>query len=122
MLFEEHPNMKNTHWLTNLPVTSCRKYTVGKTPVLCSGSTMGSREGILDYINVMVVRFFHIGTLLDYNISNILLLVPTLLQEEFDYWKTRQECRVELKGDVSISKCILEYLIIPIAHTSNLYL
>ena len=55
MFFEEHPYVKNTHWLTDTPVSSCKKYTVGETPVLCSGSTMGSREGIIDYINVMVV-------------------------------------------------------------------
>ena len=56
MLFEEHPTMKNTHWLTDIPVTSCRAHKVGATQVLCSGSVMGSRGGILDYIKVMVVR------------------------------------------------------------------
>ena len=56
MLFEEHPTMKNTHWLTDIPVTSCRAHKVGETQVLCSGSVMGSRGGILDYIKVMVVR------------------------------------------------------------------
>lgn len=65
--------MKNTHWLTDFPVQSCRKHVVGETQVLCSGSVMGSREGILDYINVMV--------------------------EEFDYWKTRPECRIDMRGD-----------------------
>lgn len=55
MLFEEHPHMKNTHWLTDIPITSCRNHKVGNTQVLCSGSVMGSREGILDYIDVMVV-------------------------------------------------------------------
>ena len=58
MLFEEHPNLTNTHLLTNFPVTSCRNYRVGETRMLCSGSTMGSREGILDYISVMVVRIY----------------------------------------------------------------
>jgi hypothetical protein len=55
MVFQEHPDMNNTHWLTDVPVYGCRKYRVGATPVLCSGSTMGSREGILDYLSVMVV-------------------------------------------------------------------
>ena len=36
---------------------------MGNTPVLCSGDVMGSREGIMDYIEAM--------------------------KEEFDYWKTR---------------------------------
>lgn len=76
MLFEEHPHMKNTHWLTDVPVSSCRKHKVGSTQVLCSGSTMGSREGILEYIDIMI--------------------------EEFDYWKTRSECRLNMRGDVSI--------------------
>ena len=55
MLFEEHSDLDNTHRLTDQPVSACRKHKVGKTRMLCSGSTMGSREGILDYINVMVV-------------------------------------------------------------------
>ena len=63
MVFQENPDLDNTHWLTNTPISSCREYKVGNTPVLCSGDVMGSREGILDYIEVMV--------------------------EEFDYWKTK---------------------------------
>ncbi|KAL7471610.1 hypothetical protein ACHAXS_011919 [Conticribra weissflogii] len=73
MLFEEHPDMKNTHWLTDIPVSSCKKYRVGETQVLCSGSVMGSREGILGYIEDMV--------------------------EEFDVWKTQQRCRIDMPGD-----------------------
>mmetsp|Transcript_14540 Transcript_14540/g.29543 ORF Transcript_14540/g.29543 Transcript_14540/m.29543 type:complete len:457 (-) Transcript_14540:72-1442(-) len=73
MLFEEHPDMKNTHWLTDIPVSSCKKYKVGETQVLCSGSVMGSREGILGYIETMV--------------------------EEFDLWKTQQNCRIDMPGD-----------------------
>lgn len=34
---------------------------------------MGSREGILEYLNAM--------------------------REEFDYWKTREECRIDIIGD-----------------------
>jgi len=73
MVFEEDPELDNTNWLTNIPVKSCRKYYVGKTRMLCSGSTMGSREGILTYLNIM--------------------------KEEFDYWKIREECRLNMKGD-----------------------
>jgi hypothetical protein len=32
LVFEEHPNMVNTHWLTDLPVMSCKKHKVGPTP------------------------------------------------------------------------------------------
>jgi hypothetical protein len=73
MVFQETPDLNNEHWLTNWPVNSCRKHTVGKTPVLCSGSVMGSREGILDYINVM--------------------------EEEFKYWMQRENCRIDNRGD-----------------------
>ena len=70
MVFEEIDRVDNTHWLTDFPVKSCRKHTVGPTRVLCSGSTMGSREGILDYLDAMV--------------------------EEMDYWKTKDECRIDM--------------------------
>ena len=32
LVFEEHPDMDNTHWLTDLPVMSCKKHKVGPTP------------------------------------------------------------------------------------------
>jgi len=73
MLFEEIPALDNTHWLTDFPVMSCRNYKVGTTRVLCSGSIMGSREGIFDYLKAMAT--------------------------EFDYWKTRDNCRIDMPGD-----------------------
>ena len=73
MVFEEDPRLDNTNWLTVIPVRACRNYTVGPTRMLCSGSTMGSREGIIEYLKVM--------------------------KEEFDYWKVRDECRIPIKGD-----------------------
>jgi len=73
MVFEEIPILENTHWLTDFPVQSCREYKVGNTRMLCSGSVMGSREGIMDYLETMV--------------------------EEFDYWKTREKCRIDMRGD-----------------------
>lgn len=74
MLHEEiYPNITNTHWLTDWPVSTCKNIKVGPVPVLCSGSTMGSRQGILDYVEVMV--------------------------EEFDAWKVKKECRFENNGD-----------------------
>ena len=65
--------LDNTHWLTDFPVKNCRNYTVGKTPMLCSGSTMGTREGILSYL--------------------------TAMRAEMDYWKTKEECRIDIIGD-----------------------
>lgn len=73
LLFQEAPDLDNEHWLTDWPVNACRKHKIGKTPVLCSGSVMGSREGILDYIDVM--------------------------EEEFKYWMQRENCRIDNRGD-----------------------
>ena len=77
MVFEEDPETDNRHWLSQIPIKSCHGAQVAndisKKRMLCSGSTMGSRGGILEYLSVM--------------------------KDEFDYWKTREECRVDLKGD-----------------------
>jgi hypothetical protein len=73
MVFQETPELDNEHWLTDWPITACRKHKVGKTPMLCSGSVMGSREGILEYIDVM--------------------------EEEFKYWIQRENCRIDNRGD-----------------------
>ena len=73
MVFQESPDIDNEHWLIDWPITACRKHKIGKTPMLCSGSVMGSREGILDYIDVM--------------------------EEEFKYWMQRENCRIDNKAD-----------------------
>jgi hypothetical protein len=73
MVFQETPELDNEHWLTDWPVYACRKHKIGRTPVLCSGSVMGSREGILEYIDVM--------------------------EEEFKYWIQRENCRIDIRGD-----------------------
>jgi len=73
MVFEETSELDNEHWLTDWPVSACRKHKLGKSPMLCSGSVMGSREGILDYIDVM--------------------------EEEFKYWMERENCRIDNRGD-----------------------
>eukprot|EP00957_Ditylum_brightwellii_P024066 1814886-Ditylum_brightwellii.AAC.1 len=48
MVFEENfPNQTTNYWLTNIPVKKCRETTILANellPMLCSGSTMGSRE------------------------------------------------------------------------------
>ena len=73
MVFQESPETDTEHWLTDWPVSACRKHKLGKKPMLCSGSVMGSREGILDYIDVM--------------------------EEEFKYWMQRENCRIDNRGD-----------------------
>jgi len=77
MVFEEiFPNVTNNHWLVKMPVESCRNSTIfndDSKPMLCSGSTMGSREGIIDYIDAMT--------------------------KEMDYWKATEDCRSDMVGD-----------------------
>ncbi|KAL7426779.1 hypothetical protein ACHAXH_000827 [Discostella pseudostelligera] len=73
LVFEEHPHMSNTHWLTDIPIKTCKDYTVGPTQVLCSGSIMGSREGIMEYLDVM--------------------------QKEMADWMTKPKCRLDMRGD-----------------------
>ncbi|KAL7462135.1 hypothetical protein ACHAXS_002528 [Conticribra weissflogii] len=61
------------HWLTDFPVKFCKNITVGNVPMLCSGSVMGSREGIIDYIDTMV--------------------------DEFNIWMKSERCRINMPGD-----------------------
>jgi len=73
MLFEEHQNQTTEHWLADFPIGVCKDLKLGAKPMLCSGSVMGSREGIIDYIDAM-------GT-------------------EFIEWKDKDNCRFEMPGD-----------------------
>ncbi|KAL7546092.1 hypothetical protein ACHAWF_009431 [Thalassiosira exigua] len=74
MLFEEiFPALDTTHWLTDFPIDNCKKSHLGKQPMLCSGSVMGSREGVISYINAMV--------------------------REFDMWLQDEHCRIDMIGD-----------------------
>jgi len=73
MVFEEISTQRTSHWLTYPPVNQCRNVKLTDYTMLCSGSTMGTRQGILDYIDVMV--------------------------KEFDYWKDHDECRNDGVGD-----------------------
>ena len=85
MVFEEiFPNLTVNHWLTEMPVSKCRKTKILRNhslPMICSGSTMGSREGILRYIDAM--------------------------KKEFDYWKHHDNCRSDMVGD---DQAIHDYL------------
>ena len=54
-------------------VKQCKGQDLGKRPMLCSGSTMGTRDGILAYIDEMV--------------------------KEFDAWLAVEKCRFDIIGD-----------------------
>jgi hypothetical protein len=57
MVFEEHPNVTTNHWVSDGPISQCKGIHIQDKPMLCSGSTMGTREGILNYTQVMVREF-----------------------------------------------------------------
>lgn len=84
MVFEELVDGEHsaTHWLTNVPVPRCRGFTFTMDhAMLCSGSTMGSREGILEYLHAMM--------------------------NEIKYWNTHAEC---IDGGVGDDQSIHNYL------------
>jgi hypothetical protein len=70
---EIYPGLTTEHWLTSALLLTCKKYVFGNWPMLCSGSTMGTREGILYYLDAMVC--------------------------EFNLWKVKDECRTDMIGD-----------------------
>eukprot|EP00038_Savillea_parva_P008473 m.177193 g.177193 ORF g.177193 m.177193 type:complete len:392 (+) comp14305_c0_seq1:473-1648(+) len=73
MVFEEHPMLTTEYWLVGYIVKQCKGQDLGKRPMLCSGSTMGTRDGILAYIDEMV--------------------------KEFDAWLAVEKCRFDIIGD-----------------------
>jgi len=74
-VFQEiYPELSAEHWLTAIPTRKCRGLELTQEhPMLCSGSIMGSREGIIEYVNIM--------------------------QTEMDWWASHVECRSDMIGD-----------------------
>ncbi|KAG7351471.1 hypothetical protein IV203_010831 [Nitzschia inconspicua] len=54
-VFQEHYTMRTTHWLVDLPVKDCRGVQFDE-PMLCSGTTIGTRSAMLEYLRVMHVE------------------------------------------------------------------
>ena len=53
-VFEEHPDLRTTNWLTVWPIGDCKgKDKLFDEPMLCSGSVIGTREAMMDYLNKM---------------------------------------------------------------------
>lgn len=71
-VFEEHPNQTTQHWLTEWPLRECKNVTYFK-PMLCSGTTAGTREAMLRYLEAM--------------------------HREMKEWMTRPECHFKIHGD-----------------------
>jgi hypothetical protein len=53
-VFEEHPAQRTTHWITQVPIEECKKTKVFDRVMLCSGTTIGTRQAMLDYLGAMV--------------------------------------------------------------------
>jgi len=53
-VFQEHRVMRTTHWLVKAPVEKCKKMKIFDKPMLCSGTTIGTRSAMLQYLEAMV--------------------------------------------------------------------
>jgi hypothetical protein len=71
-VFQEHVNMTTTNWLTEWPIRECKGVTY-KEPMLCSGTTIGTREAMLQYLAIMY--------------------------EEMKVWISDPKCRFDINGD-----------------------
>ena len=50
-VFEEHYTIRTTHWLVDWPVNDCKGVRFDE-PMLCSGTTIGTRRAMLDYLEI----------------------------------------------------------------------
>ncbi|CAB9526818.1 expressed unknown protein [Seminavis robusta] len=55
-VFEEHTRMRTTNWLVQHPVEVCKKIKIWNYPMLCSGTTIGTRETMLQYLRAMAAE------------------------------------------------------------------
>jgi hypothetical protein len=53
-VFEEYRAMRTTHWLVKGPVEQCKGIIIFDKPMLCSGTTIGTRDAMLRYLTEMV--------------------------------------------------------------------
>jgi hypothetical protein len=51
-VYEEHPSTSTEHWLVDWPVGDCKGVHLNK-PMLCSGTTIGTRDAMMTYLNTM---------------------------------------------------------------------
>lgn len=50
-VFEEHYTIRTTHWIVKGPVWKCKNKMFDE-PMLCSGTTIGTRQAMLDYLEI----------------------------------------------------------------------
>jgi hypothetical protein len=51
-VFQEHKTQTTQHWIIEGPVRDCKGITFDE-PMLCSGTTIGTREAMLKYLSIM---------------------------------------------------------------------
>lgn len=51
-VFEEYKFQKTTHWLVKEPVSKCKGLDIDEI-MLCSGTTIGTREAMIEYLGIM---------------------------------------------------------------------
>jgi hypothetical protein len=90
-VFQEHVNMTTRNWLTHWPIKDCKGATYDE-PMLCSGTTVGTRAAMLRYL--------------------------TIMYEEMKVWINDPKCRFDINGD---DQSIHNYLFysgqLPFAHS-----
>jgi hypothetical protein len=52
-VFEEHATMTTNNWLTRRPIRLCKNIILPRQPMLCSGTTIGPRDIIDEYLELM---------------------------------------------------------------------
>lgn len=72
-VFEEHESVTTTNWMVSHPIPTCKGVHIGDHPMICSGTTIGTRESMIEYINVMY--------------------------DEFKLWMKDEKCHFQMNGD-----------------------
>jgi hypothetical protein len=52
-VFEEHWSIRTDHWIVDFPIKTCKDIEINQ-PMLCSGTTVGTRTAMLSYLSEMV--------------------------------------------------------------------
>lgn len=52
-VYEEAPLQRTTHWLVDWPVSACKNLKLDE-PMLCSGTTIGTRDAMMLYLDRMI--------------------------------------------------------------------
>jgi hypothetical protein len=56
-VFQEFYTVRTTHWLVDWPVGDCKGVHYNE-PMLCSGTTIGTRNAMIDYLNIMQIEMY----------------------------------------------------------------